>query len=534
MVQSAAPRRQPLSLSRDLYFRVVLAALTLVTIYFLLQRNVADFDLWGALSFGALAEQGPFPRVDVFSYSAPGARLIFPEWGAAILFHRLLTTWGDSGLFVLKVILFAMTLTMAAAIHRLESEDHEPKTSAGTLFLLGLPGCYLLLNGYVPTLRAQAFSVLGYVAFLWVLDGYRRFPSTRAPWLLPPFLAVWINMHGGFVVGLFAISVHLLWFISERRKSQAIELSIVALFCCGALLLNPYGLRLLPALFETWTVSGAGIGEWGNVLGNGPVYAWTYLAVACASVSTAAVNAWHKQRFPGMLILLTATAVQGFLHAKLVPYFVFTLLALGGTEFLRLLNRYDPPRRLADLFCLVLPAGVAAASVTLIALQFISGAQPLRPRVPAWDSTAGRPADPVHYPVGAVNFLAGSQSPVNLWCPLRWGEFLSWSLYPNVRVSMDGRFEKAFPPQVRRGHLRFWTGVRNVSIASEYGTTHILVPADDRATLAAVDASPWMRIYEDPIAVLYSRTPAVPAAARGNDSTFVGDIVGDLSRFAPR
>ena len=79
MVQSAAPR-QPLNLSRDLYFRVVLAAMTLGTIYFLLLRNIADFDLWGLLSFGTLAEQGAFPRVDVFSYTAPGTFWIFPEW----------------------------------------------------------------------------------------------------------------------------------------------------------------------------------------------------------------------------------------------------------------------------------------------------------------------------------------------------------------------------------------------------------------------------------------------------------------------
>lgn len=523
-----------MSLSRDLYFRVVLAALTFAAIYFLLLRNVANFDLWGVLSFGALAEQGPLPRIDIFSYTAPGASWIFPEWGSGVFLHRLLTTWGDSGIFVLKLVLFAMTLTMAAAIHRLESEDHAPRTAAATLFLLGLPGCYLLLDGYIPTLRGQAFSVLGYVAFLWILDGYRRFPSTRAPWLLPPFLAVWINMHGGFLLGLFVIGVHLLWLLAERRKSQATELSIVTLFCLGALLLNPYGLRFLPAILESWTVSRTGIGEWGNVFINGPTFGWTYTALACAAVSTAAVNAWHKRRFPGVLILLAATAIQGFLHAKLVPYFVFTLLALGGTEFLRLLSRYDPPRRVADLFCLVLPSGVAAASVTLIALQLLSGNEVLRPRVPAWDSSANQPADPVHYPVGAAAFLAESPSPVNIWCPLTWGEFLSWSLYPNARVSMDGRFETVYPASVRRDHLRFWTGARDVSVAGEYDTTHILVPVDDRATLAAVDASPWVRIYQDPIAVVYSRTPSGPTSARGNDSTFVGDVLGDLSRFAPR
>jgi hypothetical protein len=100
---------------------------------------------------------------------------------------------------------------------------------------------------------------------------------------------------------------------------------------------------------------------------------------------------------------------------------------------------------------------------------------------------------------------------------------------------MDGRFETVFPASVRADHLRFWTGVRDVSVASEYDTTHILVPAEDAATLAAVDASPWVRVYQDPIAVLYARTALATApAARSNDTIFVGDVVGDLSRFALR
>ena len=90
-------------------------------------RNIADFDLWGVLSFGALIEQGGFPRDDVFSYTAVGAPWIYHEWGSGVLFYRLLTTWGDASLFALKLALFAMTLTIAAAIHRLESDDQEPK-----------------------------------------------------------------------------------------------------------------------------------------------------------------------------------------------------------------------------------------------------------------------------------------------------------------------------------------------------------------------------------------------------------------------
>src|SRR5690606_17444135 len=105
--------------------------------------------------------------------------------------------------------------------------------------------------------------------------------------------------------------------------------------------------------------------------------------------------------------------------------------------------------------------------------QFLSGKPVMRPRVPAWDASVKGPANSIGYPVGAAALLAEMQSPVNVWCPLPWGGFLSSMLHANVRVSMDGRFETVYPDSVRADHLRFWTGPRDVSAASEYATTHI-------------------------------------------------------------
>jgi len=68
MVETAAPRRQPLSLSRDLYFRVVLAALTLATIYFLLLGNVAA--IMGTLMYLIEGEEHGFSNIPLSVYWA--------------------------------------------------------------------------------------------------------------------------------------------------------------------------------------------------------------------------------------------------------------------------------------------------------------------------------------------------------------------------------------------------------------------------------------------------------------------------------
>ena len=346
-------------------------------------------------------------------------------------------------------------------------------------------------------------------------------------------MAIGVNLHSGFVFAFFALGVYLCWFVRERRRTQATELAIVAVFCLGATLLNPYGWRFVPQIIEAWTTARAPIGEWGNVFTSDPLFAWSYTALASTALSITAINSWHDSRFPGEALLLAGTAILGWLYIPLVPFFAFTMLALGAPEILRLVEYYDVPERLRDYVGLVFPAGLGAAATTLIVLQLFTVDGALRPQVPAWNAVVGQPTDRQYYPAGAVAFLDEQQEGVRLWCPVRWGEFLTWRLYPKVLVSIDGRYGTLYPGSIRDDHLLFWGLTHDMSVVDKYDTTHILVPASDAATLAALDALPWVRSYEDPIAVLYTRsTPTVLPAARANDTVFVDDLIGDLSRFA--
>ncbi len=533
MAESSAQQNQPLRISRDLAFRLVVSSLALLTTYFLLLRNVASFELWGALTFGAVLDQAGFPQSDVFSYTAAGDEWIDHGWGASVLLFRLLRDGGSAALFTLKVLLFVAALSTAATVYRSGTTERNTSLADAVFFLTGLPCCYLLLDFYTPTGATGAFSVLGFLATLWILDTYRRAPATRAPWLLPPMVAISVNLGSGFVFTFFALGVHLWWFVRERRRTQATELAIVVVFCLGATLLNPYGWRFVPQIIEAWTTARAPIGEWGNGFSSGPLFAWTYTTVAVTALSTTAINSWHDRRFPGEALLLSGTAILGWLYISLVPFFYFTMLALGAPEILRLVEHYDVPERLRDYVGLVFPAGLGAAATTLIVLQLFTVDGALRPQVPAWNAVVGQPADRQYYPAGAVAFLDEQQETVRLWCPVSWGEFLTWRLYPKVLVSIDGRYGTLYPGSIRDDHLRFWGPSHDVSVADKYDTTQILVPASDAATLAALDVSAWVRSYEDPIAVLYSRTaPTVLPAARANDTAFVDELIGDLSRFA--
>jgi len=56
------------------------------------------------------------------------------------------------------------------------------------------------------------------------------------------------------------------------------------------------------------------------------------------------------------------------------------------------------------------------------------------------------PVSPIgEVPVREVDILAQAGARGNAATPFSWGSYVSWRLYPNVKISMDGRYETTYP-----------------------------------------------------------------------------------------
>ena len=76
-----------------------------------------------------------------------------------------------------------------------------------------------------------------------------------ALWLLPPLFLVWVNTHGIFTLGLFALGVYwacglveIHWGDLESRRwtpRERVRLELVGLLSLVALTITPYGTELL-------------------------------------------------------------------------------------------------------------------------------------------------------------------------------------------------------------------------------------------------------------------------------------------------
>jgi hypothetical protein len=109
-------------------------------------------------------------------------------------------------------------------------------------------------------------------------------------------------------------------------------------------------------------------------------------------------------------------------------------------------------------------------------------------------------------PCGAVAFLQDQGVRGNLYNPLWWGAYITWELYPSVRVSMDGRNVSLFSDEMVLENLKFYTDdvhQADVDVPLRYATDFLIVPADAPVLSRLLADSRWWRMYGDSGSVLF-------------------------------
>lgn len=424
--------------------RLLFIYLVIVALYLgVFSSSAADPDLWGYLAFGRLFwETGSFPYQDVFSYTPTKALWIYHEWLTGIIFFPIYKLFGAGGLQLLKYLMGMMTvgLVYATAIRR----KARPIFALLALMLAG----NLIRFGYSPV-RAQVFTFLFFILSLYLLDRARTEKHWRYLWWLVPIELVWCNLHGGFVVGLGMIGLYAIGEALSGRKYGP----YVAIFLAAALItiINPYGFEYWRYMVDAVLMPRPEIGEWKHVFSavlssEYRGYGVLYIVVFLISLP---LILWYPKRDLTTGIVLSVTAIMGFLHIR---HIVFFALAFGVflppvlTEFWEslksdpeIVKRYSRFRMIG----LILIILIACYTVGSSFFRFVSGT-PFDLR-----------ASPKDYPVEAVEIIKKYNLKGNILPHFEWGEYLMWTLYPNSKVGMDGRYETVYQDNVCKEYFDF-------------------------------------------------------------------------------
>jgi hypothetical protein len=205
-------------------------------------RLLADTDTLWQITVGQwILDHHAVPTTDVYSFTMRGQPWISTQWLAQVLFAKAYAIAGWRGPVVLAA--GAIALTFALFVRLLERHLRESTTLlfATAALLLTLP--HLLARPHV-----LAFPLL----VLWIgglIDAADR--KASPPLVLTLLIALWANLHGGFVFGLFFIAPSALDAVvnaeASARRTLALRWAVFAAVALGASCVTPYGWNALLA-----------------------------------------------------------------------------------------------------------------------------------------------------------------------------------------------------------------------------------------------------------------------------------------------
>jgi hypothetical protein len=150
---------------------------------------------------------------------------------------------------------------------------------------------------------------------------------------------------------------------------------------------------------------------------------------------------------------------------------------------------------------------VAATSLVVIVLGVGASLafQPWRLRVPVSREDLER-GPMIAYPSGAVRYLRERRFEGNVMTPFVEGSYVSWELYPAVKVGLDGRYEVAYRPGVAEEILAFYAGRPGWDrTLMKYPADLVLVRVTDPVGPLLAGRPEWRSVYRDDAFELFAR-----------------------------
>jgi hypothetical protein len=328
-------------------------------------RLLIDPDTMWQVTVGQwILDHRAVPEIDVFSLTMRGQPWISTQWLAQVLYAEAYALFGWSGPVVLAASAIAATFALFAKLLNRHFSESTTLVFVAVALVLTVP--HLVARPHVLAMPVMVAWVAGLVA----AADRRGAPSLS----LLPLMALWANLHGGFVFGLVLIAPIALDAVinadARSRQSLALRWAAFAAAALAAGCLTPYGWNSLLASQKILALGSALplIVEWkppdfGSI---GPLEVCLLLGAGLAL--------WRGVKLPPLRIavllgLLHMTLAQGRaaeMLALVAPLVLAVPLAaqIGGNEVLTAHNA--PPARgvlLAAVAVLLMAGTIAYASV---------------------------------------------------------------------------------------------------------------------------------------------------------------------------
>ncbi len=492
-------------------------------------RPLADADIgWHIRTGELILANHALPRTDPFSSTMQGQPWFAWEWLYDVVLGILHRACGLNGVVWLCALLVAwmLALLLSQLLRR------------GTGLPLAIVLMLLAESAAMIHLYARPHIVSWLFSLLWLV-ALERWEGSEGgkvrrwlPWFFPLSMALWVNLHGGWLFGMALLGIYsfagLVESVREKdpfervrigHRARAMALAWVA--AAMATLANPFGWRLHAHIYRY--LGDRYLMNHIDEFRSPDFHGWTQRSFAIIAVMVVMAFAYRRNRLRLSHLLVVLLAVYaGFYSSRNIPissmllvliegpilWDIFTSLAdkpgawhwvrngasrikdfsdrMGGQE-LELGGHLWPVVSVALAFALCLQGGWLG-SRQLIHAEF----------------------DARKVPVAAVTFLqqvqAKEQNPEPVFCPDSWGGYLIYRMYPDRKVVVDDRHDLYSTDRVRQLLVLSQGESGWRSVLKEWQIRMAVLPNDSTlANLLRELPQDWGVVYEDKVAVVFER-----------------------------
>ncbi len=453
------------------------------------------------------------PRTDPFSSTMEGKPWFAWEWLFDVVVGELDHVAGLNGVTWLTAVVIAGVFGwMFRLLIRREMNV------AYSLILMLVALCSSTIHFLA---RPHVVSWLFTLAFFWVLDSTERnyFKGVgrhRKLWALPPLMLIWVNVHGGFLLGFVLLGVF--WFGSlwtwYRTKGDGIDdvlhkiaaakrvrdLTRVGLVSVIASLINPYGWNLHAhiASYLSNRFLMDHIEEFQSPNFHG-VAQKCFLILLVFSLGVLVTRGRKLRTSEGLLVLFVTYA--GLYAARNIPISSILLAMIIGPWMpsYGALERFGLRMSVIEL---ELRAHLWPIAATLVTLMIAINGGRLGSNI-VMDAHFG----PNRMPVEAANYLEAHQAQGSVLSPDYWGGYFIYRMYPAVRVVLDDRHD-LYGAEFLESYLRMMHVEQGwEEFLRDHDPRYVVMPR--HAPLANILAKmpEWNQTYSDDVSVIFVHRP---------------------------
>jgi hypothetical protein len=283
-------------LASSVYLRWLIIALLPVLILIRYPVDRIDYDLWWQLAHGKYYITHHTLTLDLsyFSWTPTDPTWIYNTCLGSIVVYLFYNYMGGFGLWFFQWLMFLGVFLSFYLFLRLIRQRLDI-TSVTLIAAIGI-ACSLACRFYKPELFSLLLFPWAVFIFFCVKITHRKFLFYSYPLIF----ALWVNLHGAFVVGLVFLFLAFIGEVLNRiffpRESftneELIHFGVACVLSVAATLLNPYGMDYILSVYRGATSDGSYVGQLHSKYILAYVGLWMYLKDTSVAFFNCGFTAW--------------------------------------------------------------------------------------------------------------------------------------------------------------------------------------------------------------------------------------------------